>query len=76
MERTVTNALAKAKRESKKVDYDKTQTKDIADIIAHEYLLRADEREELIERLEKYVEKMNNIYNLPFEDFCKWAESR
>lgn len=76
MERTFINALAKAKRESKKVEYDESQTMDIAEIVSRGYLLREDEKEILIKRLEKYVAKMNDIYNLPFEEFCKLVEGK
>ncbi len=76
MENSLKNAIAKAKRESKKVDYDSEQTKDIAIIVAHEYLLRGDETKILIEKLEKYVEKMNNIYSLSFDEFVKFVEGR
>lgn len=68
------NALAKAKREMKKIDYDEMQTIDVANFVSHEYLLNKEEQAALEKSLEKYVEKMNKIYSLPFEEFCKWVE--
>lgn len=76
MEKSLKNAIAKAKRESAKVEYDKEQTRDIAEIVSREYFLREDETKILIDKLEKYVEKMNNIYSLPFDEFVKFAEAR
>lgn len=68
------NALAKAKREMTKVEYDAEQTRDVAEIVSKEYFLTKEETESLIEKLEKYVDKMNDIYSLPFEEFVKWVE--
>lgn len=76
MEKSLKNAIAKAKRESEKVEYDKEQTRDIAEIVSKEYFLREDETKILIEKLEKYVEKMNNIYLLPFDEFVKFVEAK
>lgn len=68
------NALAKAKRESKKVDYDAIQTEDISIIVSQEYHLTESERKELLKRLEKYVNKMNDIFSLSWDEFVKYVE--
>lgn len=74
--KTFINALGKAKRELKKVDYDEYQVNDIIEIVSHEYYLNSEEKEALKEKVEKFVKKMNDIYSLPFDEFEKYIEKK
>ena len=76
MQVTFKNALAKAKREMKKVDFDKEQLVDVCAIVSIEYLLTEEEAKELENRVEVYVDKNNSIYSMSFDDFCKYIECK